>query len=387
MIMKKRTQERVFGLLFVLPVLAGVLLFSIVPILTTFTYSLTDYNPLSANNNQISVNLQEELNLQLGLVPDDARALDWNQKFDPGSFFDEGLGLGLKPDQRAALDRYFDREAFARDFASGALDQILDGTETLKKYLAGHGNEVLPGYAPAFVGAKNFEKMVVQDQYFWLTLGNTLFYALVVVLVQTALAVFLAVAANSRVPAVGTFKLIFFLPSITSSSAISMIFWMLYSKPGVINQILTSLGATPLDWLNDPSTALPAVMAMNIWTTAGFFMITFLAGLQSVPAELYESATLEGAQEWTVFRRITMPLLRPQILYVAIMGTIGCLQVFDQIYYLIPNMRNATLAFYIYKNAFAFGNMGYASALAVVLFLLIFTITLLQRRFVKETLT
>jgi ABC-type sugar transport system permease subunit len=150
---------------------------------------------------------------------------------------------------------------------------------------------------------------------------------------------------------------------------------------------LAGLGASPVDWLNDPSTALPAVMAMNIWTTAGFFMVTFLAGLQSIPAELYESASLDGAGAAIVFRRITLPLLRPQILYVAIMGTIGCLQVFDQIYYLLPNLRNATLAFYIYKNAFAFGNMGYASALAVVLFVLIFTVTLLQRRFVKENLT
>lgn len=388
MTMKKRTQERVFGMLFVLPVLSGVLLFSIAPILTTFTYSLTDYNPLSANNNRITVNLQEELDLQLGLTPQDAADADrWNQVFDPAAFFDDGLGLGLKPEQRKALQTYFDRAAFARDLASGSLNRVVDGTETLKNYLQGRGNEVLPDYAPAFVGTKNFETMLFQDQYFWITLGNTVFYALFVVLLQTGLAVVLAVAANSNVPAVGAFKLIFFLPSITSSSAISMIFWMLYSKPGVLNQVLVSLGGEPVDWLNDSATALPAVMAMNVWTTAGFFMITFLAGLQSISPELYESAALEGAKGGLVFRRITLPLLRPQILYVAVMGTIGCLQVFDQIYYLIPNLRNATLAYYIYKNAFAFGNMGYASALAVVLFLLIFTITLLQRRFVKESLT
>ncbi len=383
---KKKTQEALFGTLFALPILAGVLLFSIWPILTTFGYSVSDYNPLSASKNRISVNLQEELDLLYGFLPETVGNLDqWSRDFPVAEFFDDELGLGLKPEQRASLVEHFDRLRFVQDFQAGRLNQIDDGVTVIKSYMGPWGEALFPAYAPTFTGERNYTKMFTQDQYFWLSLGNTFSYAIIVVIIQTMLAVFLALGANSRIPGVGAFKLIFFLPSITSSSAISMIFWMLYSKPGVINQVGASLGLTPVDWLNDPSTAIPAVIALNIWTTAGYFMLTFLAGLKGISAELYESAEIDGAPAWTVFHRITLPLLRPQILWVLIMGTIGCLQVFDQIYYLIPNLRNATMAFYIYKNAFFFGDMGYASALAVVLFAIILTITLLQRRFVKES--
>jgi ABC-type sugar transport system permease subunit len=125
-------------------------------------------------------------------------------------------------------------------------------------------------------------------------------------------------------------------------------------------------------------------MAMNICTTAGYFMITFLAGLQDIPKSIYEAASIDGAKGWTRFWKITMPLLRPQILFVMIMSTIGCLQVFDQIYFLIKNMRNITISFYIYKNAFEYGEMGYASSLAVVLFGVILFITFIQRKYIKE---
>jgi ABC-type sugar transport system permease subunit len=159
-----------------------------------------------------------------------------------------------------------------------------------------------------------------------------------------------------------------------------MIFWMIYSKPGVINRLF----GTSIDWLNEPNTALPAIMLMNIWTTAGYFMVTFLAGLQDIPDSIYEAAEIDGASGLTTFWKITMPLLRPQILFVAITGTIGCMQVFDQIYFLIKNIRNITISFFIYKNAFEYGKMGYASAVALVLFLIILAITAVQRKYIKD---
>jgi ABC-type sugar transport system permease subunit len=113
-------------------------------------------------------------------------------------------------------------------------------------------------------------------------------------------------------------------------------------------------------------------------------MITFLAGLQDIPNSLYEAAEIDGASGGQKFWRITLPLLRPQILFVIVMGTIGCMQVFDQIYFLIENMRNITISFYIYKNAFEYGNMGYASSLALILFAIIMFITFLQRRYIPE---
>ena len=239
----------------------------------------------------------------------------------------------------------------------------------------------------SFTGFFNFRKMF-KDQYFRISLWNALLYTIIVVPVQTLLAVLLAVAANSKIKGVGFFKTTFFIPSVTSSAAISMIFWLIYSKPGVLNRILEGLfgrfGYQAVDWLNEPNTALFAIMFMNIWTTAGYFMITFLAGLQDIPVSIYEAARIDGAGMIKTFRKITMPLLRPQILFVMIMGTIGCMQVFDQIYFLIKNMRNITISYYIYKNAFEYGNMGYASSLAVILFGIIMLITLLQRKFVKE---
>lgn len=125
-------------------------------------------------------------------------------------------------------------------------------------------------------------------------------------------------------------------------------------------------------------------MLMNIWSTAGYFMVTFLAGLQDIPSTLYEAADIDGASGTQKFWKITLPLLRPQILFVIVMGTIGCMQVFDQIYFLINNMRNITISFYIYKNAFEYGNMGYASSLAIILFGIILLITFLQRKYIPE---
>jgi len=201
---------------------------------------------------------------------------------------------------------------------------------------------------------------------------------------QTLIAVLLAVFANTPIRGKGFFKAIFFLPSITSSAAISMIFMLIYTKPGILNRLLGVVGIVPVDWLENPATALPAVMVMNIWTTAGYFMVTFLAGLQGIPTSIYEAAEIDGAGFNRKFWRITLPLLRPQVLFVSIMGFIGCMQVFDQIYFLIKNIRNMTTSFYIYQNAFQYGRMGYASAIAMALFAVILSITLIQRKLVPD---
>jgi ABC-type sugar transport system permease subunit len=244
-------------------------------------------------------------------------------------------------------------------------------------------SELFVRYVPEFVGFKNFREMF-KDQYFWISLKNAFVYSIVVVPIQTLLAMLLAVAANMKIMGQRFFKTVFFLPAISSSAAISMIFWLIYSKPGVLNRLLSTFGFQAVDWLNEPNTALGAIMVMNIWTTAGYFMITFLAALQSIPSSIYEASQLDGAKFWKTFWKITMPLLKPQMLFVSIMGIIGCLQVFDQIYFLIKNMRNITISYYIYKNAFEYQRMGYASAIAMVLFLIIFAITTLQRKLIKE---
>lgn len=386
--MKKKHQEIVFGYAFISPVILGIIIFVVIPMITSFWYSLTDYNPLAVQTNSISINLQEELDMLLGVTPETVGDPElFAESFNAVDFIENDLLLPLNSKQRSIVASSFDSAQLARDLSLGKLNRIEDGVTILKPYLGSRVNEIFPRYTPTFVGIDNFSHMFFKDQYFWLVLWNTISYAIIVVVIQTFLSIILAVAANSANRGVGALKLIYFLPAITSSSAISMIFWMIYSKPGLLNQMLLMVGIKGVDWLNNPGTALPAVMALNIWTTAGFFMVTFLAGLQSIPRELYEAADIDGATDVNRFWNITFPLLRPQILYVMIMGTIGCLQVFDQIYYLCgTNMRTATMAFYIYKNGFFFGNMGYASSIALVLFAIILAVTVLQRRFVKESL-
>ncbi|WP_206076309.1 carbohydrate ABC transporter permease [Marinitoga lauensis] len=159
-----------------------------------------------------------------------------------------------------------------------------------------------------------------KDQYFRISLFNAFFYSIIVVPVQTFLAIVLAVAANSKIKGIKFFKATFFIPAITSSAAISMIFWMIYSRPGILNRFLSIFGFQPIAWLENPNTALPAIMVMNIWTTAGYFMVTFLAGLQDIPTSIYEAARIDGASPSKIFWKITVPMLRPQILFVMIMG-------------------------------------------------------------------
>ncbi len=380
--MKTRTQEAAWGYLFAFPAIAGALLFLVYPIAKGLWMGLTDYNPLSSTSFTMSLDIGEELELQYGIVSSGKTDRNLAEElFDATEFVEYGLALDLNDEQRTALAG-FDEESMFDDLFAGRLAGKTTMDQLFERYLP--KGQALFKYKANMVGLDNFRKMF-GDQYFWITLGNSFMFAIIVVSLQTFLSVLLAIAANGKNRSAHFFKVIFFIPSITSSAAISMIFWMLYSKPGIINRLFGLLGFQAVDWLNNTSTALPSVMALNIWTTAGFFMITFLAGLQNIPDELYECAAIEGAPAGTVFFRITLPMLRPQILYVVIMGTIGCLQVFDQVYFLIPNMRNATYAFYIYKNAFQYGNMGYASALAAVFMLIILAITSIQRKVIRES--
>lgn len=384
--LQNRILEGMYGYLFTLPVIVGVLVFTIIPIFRTFYFSVTDYNPLETQKNLMTVNIQDELFLNRDI--DAAQITDIKalaDSFDMVAFLADDLLLDLTETQKKLVASYFDKTAFFTDLARGKLNENRELKSLVTAYMGSHGKELFPAYWPLFTGIKNYIRMI-GDQYFWISLWNAVQFALVVVTLQTMLAIILAVAANSLSGGVQIFKILYFIPSITSSSAISMIFLMIYFKTGLLNQLLGTFGFEPVDWLNNPATALPAVMAMNIWTTAGYFMITFLAGLKGIPLELYESAEIEGAPASTVFWKITVPLLRPQVLYVIVMGTIGCLQVFDQIYYLIPNLRNRTIAYYIYHVGFKYGEMGYASAIAVILFVIILGITMLQRRFIKESL-
>ncbi|MDK2886714.1 MAG: hypothetical protein PWP54_1277 [Thermosipho sp. (in: thermotogales)] len=382
--MKRRTREAIAGYIFALPIILTVLIFTIYPIFAAFYYSFTDYNPLNARNLETKINPQEALEFHLGVFQTDVSSVDEiKDYFDLLSFIKYDVGVNLDENKEKIVLENFDSEKLLKDFVEGKLNKEMKLSKFMSEYLKS-GAKYFKRYIPNFLGLENFKKML-NDQYFRISLFNAFFYTVIVVPVQTFLALVLAVAANSKIKGVKFFKLTFFIPSITSSAAISMIFWMIYSKPGILNRFLGYFGFQPIAWLENPNTALPAIMIMNIWTTAGYFMVTFLAGLQDIPKSIYEAARIDGATPGKIFWKIILPLLKPQILFVATMGTIGCMQVFDQIYFLIKNMRNITISFYIYKNAFEYGNMGYASALSLVLFVIILSLTFIQRKLVKET--
>jgi ABC-type sugar transport system permease subunit len=251
-------------------------------------------------------------------------------------------------------------------------------------YLAFHRYDLLT--APHFVGFRNFVNIFTKDHNFPISLRNTLYFTAVVVPAQTVLALFYAVLLNKTVRFRAFFRVAFYAPSVTASIVISLIFIWLYSKYGIINYILGILGSSAkIDWLGDPAVALLAIMMVNIWTTAPTFMVIFLAALQGIPDRLLEAAEIDGATPRQRFFKVTLPLLRPSIFFVMVMGTIGCLQVFDQIYIMTgggPLKSTMTINYLIYTSAFQNFRMGYASAISFILFLLIFTLTVVQKRYI-----
>ncbi|MGC9212786.1 MAG: carbohydrate ABC transporter permease [Athalassotoga sp.] len=379
----KKIREWFAGYLFILPIIIVVGVFVIYPIFASIYYSFTNYNPLRQMEYKNTFNLQDQLEQYLLIFSmKDLNTKDLLSQFDPADFIQTQLGIKLDKDQRAIIEKYFDSKRLMEDFVNLKTNKRMNGSQFMSEYMSKYKG-MFSGYTPTWVGLKNFYQMM-NDPLFWKTLWNSILFSIIVTPIQTFIALLLAVAANQKIKGIKFFKLSFYIPSITSSAAISMLFMLLYAKPGIINRFLGFIGIPPVDWLSNTSTALPAVMAMNIWTTAGYFMIVFLAGLQNIPKDLIEASELDGATGWTRFWKIIIPLVKPQISYVVTLGLIGTLQVFDQIYFLIQNQQNYTTAMYIYVNAFNYNQMGYASAIAVFFLALIMALTLIQRKVIKE---
>ncbi len=279
-----------------------------------------------------------------------------------------------------------------------------------------------------FVGVDNYRELVGEQggltrSDFMTSLRNNFFYVLLVVPLQTAFALFLALVLNQKMlKAVGFFRTAFYFPSVVSSVAISLVFLFLFSGGGVINSMLDAIGVDGPTWFNDsrgllhllgdglglwnasdppsaladsgalglswwqwisgPSVALSVIIMLVIWTTAGTFMLMFLAALQDLPLEVEEAARIDGAGSWGVFRNVTLPHLRPTMLLVTTLGLIGTWQVFDQVYVMTqggPGKSTLTPAYLSYSYAFDNQKWGIAAAMAFVLFLIIFAMTSLQR--------
>jgi multiple sugar transport system permease protein len=240
-----------------------------------------------------------------------------------------------------------------------------------------------------FIGWENYTA-VFSDPVFYKSLINTVIFTVGTVPLTAGLALLLAVMLNSRLAKwKEAFRASFFMPSVTSMVVISLIFNNLYSKSGYINSLLSMIGAPFPDrgWLMEPSTALVSIMAMDIWISAGYYMVLFLAGMQAIPDDLYDAARLAGASPWQTFRRITFPLLRNTTMLVLVINTIKAFQVFIEIFVMTkggPLDSTSTLVYQVYSNAFEKMDMfGYASALAYVVFAILLAMSLLQMKLLK----
>lgn len=235
-----------------------------------------------------------------------------------------------------------------------------------------------------FVGFSNYKKMF-SDSLFVSSIWHTLQYTVMTIPVAMVLGLILAVLLNRAIPGRSFFRTVFYMPNVLSMVALSMAWLYLYdTNSGILNRILTGLGLPSVSWLSNPGMAMISIAITSIWNTMGYNMVVFLSGLQSIPDYLYEAASIDGADAWVKFRKITLPMLAPTTFFIFVMACIQSFQVFGQVLILTnggPLNSTTTIAHQIYRNGFEFYEMGYASAQAVVLLVIILAITVVNMKF------
>lgn len=235
---------------------------------------------------------------------------------------------------------------------------------------------------PKFIGIGNYTQLF-NDDLFYKAVLNTVYYVGVSVPLGVMLAFLMAIALNQKLSGQTWFRTIFYLPSVVSGIAVALLWgWLLNSDFGLFNFLLSKIGIVGPKWLFSTTWAMPSIIMMSLWGVGGS-MVVFLAGLQGIPEHLYEAAELDGAGEWGKFWNVTVPMISPVIFFNMIVTIIGAFQIFDQVYIMTNGKggpANATLVYvlYLYRNGFEYFKMGYASALAVVLFIIILGITAFQ---------
>ncbi|MGC9530141.1 MAG: carbohydrate ABC transporter permease [Candidatus Bipolaricaulaceae bacterium] len=245
------------------------------------------------------------------------------------------------------------------------------------------GSEIIPFYTE-YIGLGNFQFIFFRDRFFLQALYQTVLYVAISVPVTLAVALLLAALLNQGVRLRPFFRLAYFMPYITPVVAISLVWqWIFNWRSGLLNYVLGLFGVSMQNWLNDPNLALPAVIIMNVWRYAGWQSIILLAGMQNIDRSYYEAARVDGATAFQVWRRITFPLLTPQIFFVLIISMIGSFKIFEEIFILFagspgPRRSALTLVYYIFDMGFQRYRYGVAAAASVVLFGIILLFTLFQ---------
>ena len=241
-----------------------------------------------------------------------------------------------------------------------------------------------------FVGAENYQELLLEDPLFWQSLKVSTIYTLVTVPVSTVLQLLVAASLNRGIRGISFFRLLFYMPAITPAVAVIIVFMYIFDAQfGLANMFLLALDLPKQQWLLSVKTALPTFMVIGVWGSIGPGMVLFLAGLQSISKSYYEAAEIDGAGELAKFWNITVPLVSPVIFFSLVLGLIGALQVFDSVYIATngqggPFYSTLTIGLYIYRNAFMRLRFGYAAAIAWVLALIIFALTLFQIRVQKR---
>ena len=237
-----------------------------------------------------------------------------------------------------------------------------------------------------FVGIDNYTELLSDNVFVGKAIPNTLAFTAIVVPAQMALGLALAVIVNQKIHGQTFFRAAFFFPSIASSAAIVVLFTFLTQPQGLLNTVLGWVGIeSTTNWTNDPSTALPSIAALLIWTTSGTMMLFYLAALQGISKEIYEAAAMDGANWWSAFWRITFPMLQPAHFFVAVVSVIGALQMFDASFIAggadgSPANALTTMVLFLFRAANATFEYGYAAAVGIVLLVILLAFTLIQRR-------
>lgn len=240
-----------------------------------------------------------------------------------------------------------------------------------------------------FVGLKNYTNLL-SNELFWTSLKNTFYFVLVASPLSIAASLGAALILNSKlVKLKGLFRLSYFIPVVTTLVAVAIVWRFIYHpRFGILNYLMGFVGINPIDWLGDPFWAMPSIILMSIWKNFGYNMIIFIAGLQNIPEHLYEAAILEGANGWQRFKKITIPMLAPTTIFISIITMIGNFQLFAEPYVMTqggPLNKTLSVVQYMYQEGFRWWNMGYSASIAFVLFIIIFTGTMIQLKIQKQS--
>jgi putative chitobiose transport system permease protein len=242
---------------------------------------------------------------------------------------------------------------------------------------------------PVPVGLANYEQLL-NDKTFWLSIQHSLIY-LIVTPILIALSIGLAIVVNRTMRGIHIFRALYFVPAVSGSIAIGLAWTWMFDRNGIINSTLQSLGLVdqPIQWLANPSMVLPIAMLLTIWAGVGYYSVIFLAGLQNIPEELYDAARIDGCTDLQKHRHVSLPGLRPQITFVAVISSLAALKVFDEIYVLTGRTggildSGVTIVFYLWKQAFVLGHAGYASAIAMALLAMTLVFSIVNVRFLER---